>query len=251
MKILGSDFDGTLTQGGIGDEKCAMIRKWREAGNKFGLVSGRGLLSVAWIRKKYPDLKWDFFVAYNGGTILDEDGKILSETRCHSVMAKELASTLLAWGCRFVHIDSDRYFCVVADLSDRPEKVAEADTVLISQLPDIRDFYQISLVLPSIDLAGEIVERVREAFGEHLNPLQNGKCIDIVPFGVNKAKGLTRVMEMYGASPEDVIAVGDNINDADMIRAFHSYAMANGIQSIRELADGIVSDVTEIIRLEL
>ena len=251
MKILGSDFDGTLTQGGIGDEKCDMIRKWREAGNKFGLVSGRGLSSVAWIRNKYPNLKWDFFAAYNGGTILDESGNILSETRCCDVPARELASTLLAWGCRFVHIDSDRYFCAVADLSDRPEKVAETDTVLIDQLPIIRDFYQISLVLPTVALAGEIVERVRQSYGEHLNPLQNGKCIDIVPFGVNKAEGLTRIMEMYGASREDVIAVGDNTNDTDMIRAFRSYAMANGVQDIQDLAGGIVSDVTEIIEREL
>ena len=252
MKILGSDFDGTLTQGGIGAEKCDRIRKWREAGNKFGIVSGRGLSSMAWMRNKYPELKWDFFAAYNGGTILDENGKILFETRCRDVSARDLASTLLSWGCRFVHIDSDRYFCAVADLADRPEKVAEADTVLIGQLPEVRDFYQVSLLLPTVEMAGEIVERVRRSYGEHLNPLQNGKCIDIVPFGVNKAEGLNRVMELYGASSEDVIAVGDNVNDTDMIRAFHSYAMANGVRAIQDLADGgIVSDVTEIIEREL
>ncbi len=42
MKILGSDFDGTLTVGGIDAAKCEAIRAWRRVGNLFGLVSGRG-----------------------------------------------------------------------------------------------------------------------------------------------------------------------------------------------------------------
>ena len=41
MKILGCDYDGTLNCGGIDDAKCISIRKWREVGNKFGVVSGR------------------------------------------------------------------------------------------------------------------------------------------------------------------------------------------------------------------
>ena len=251
MKILGSDFDGTLTQGGIGEEKCAAIRKWRESGNKFGIVSGRGCSSIAWIRKKFPGLEWDFFVAYNGGTILDSNGNILSETRCIDVSANAFVSDLLSWGCKFVHVDSDRYLCAVADLDDRPEKVAPEDTVLLCQMPVIKDFYQISILLPTVEDSTAMVECIRAAYGQWLSPLQNGKCIDIVPKGVNKARGLWRIMEMLHASHEDVIAVGDNINDTDMIREFRSYAMANGVKAIRDLADGIVSDVTEIIEKEM
>ena len=251
MKILGSDFDGTLTHGGIGEEKCAAIRKWREAGNKFGIVSGRGLSSVAWIMRKFPGLEWDFFVAYSGGTILDPNGNILSETRCKDVSANAFASDLLSWGCKFVHVDADRYFCVVADLDDRPEKVAQEDTVLLKQMPVVADFYQISIMLPTVEESTAMVERIRAVYGKWLSPLQNGKCIDIVPVGVNKARGLLRIMEMFHASHEDVIAVGDNVNDTDMIREFHSYAMANGVKAIQDMADDVVSDVTEIIEKEM
>jgi hydroxymethylpyrimidine pyrophosphatase-like HAD family hydrolase len=41
MKILGSDFDGTFNCGGIGEDKINAVKKWRAAGNKFGIVSGR------------------------------------------------------------------------------------------------------------------------------------------------------------------------------------------------------------------
>ncbi len=58
-------------------------------------------------------------------------------------------------------------------------------------------------------------------------------------------------MEYYGCTHDDVIAVGDNINDFDMIREFYSYAMENGVEEIKKQADGIVSDVTEIFEKEL
>lgn len=85
-----------------------------------------------------------------------------------------------------------------------------------------------------------MAENIRTLYGLWLNPLQNGKSIDIVSVGVNKAQGLYRVMEFFGASREDIIAVGDNINDIDMIREFHSYAMENGVEQLKMIAEGIV-----------
>ena len=35
--------------------------------------------------------------------------------------------------------------------------------------------------------------------------------------GVGKAQGILRLVEALGADPGDVITVGDNINDSDMI----------------------------------
>ena len=42
MKIIASDYDGTLNHGGIDDKKRNAIKEWRKAGNLFGIVSGRG-----------------------------------------------------------------------------------------------------------------------------------------------------------------------------------------------------------------
>ena len=50
---------------------------------------------------------------------------------------------------------------------------------------------------------------------------------------------------------EDVIAVGDNVNDTDMIRDFYSYAMERGVDSIKDLADHTTETVAELIQKEL
>ena len=52
-------------------------------------------------------------------------------------------------------------------------------------------------------------------------------------------------------SHEDMITVGDNTNDYHMIQAFRSYAMANGVPSIKELADFVTPGVAELIEREL
>ena len=60
MKIIASDFDGTLNYHGISAEDTAAIAKFRAAGNKFGIVTGRdlewhfGLFSIS--RRPIPRL---------------------------------------------------------------------------------------------------------------------------------------------------------------------------------------------------
>ena len=92
---------------------------------------------------------------------------------------------------------------------------------------------------------------IGERFGEYLNPLQNGTCIDIVPLGMDKAQGIYKLLSLVGGEKTDVIAVGDNVNDEAMIKEFRSYAMENGVASIKALADCITVSIEELIEKEL
>ena len=118
-------------------------------------------------------------------------------------------------------------------------------------MPHFESFNQISVRLADFETASEVSKRIKEKFGDKLNPLQNDVIIDIVSAGVDKAQGLYILMKHLGARYEDVIAVGDNVNDADMLREFKSYAMANGVDMIKELADGITVGITELIEKEM
>lgn len=251
MKIVGSDYDGTLTCGGIDEKKLTAIKKWQSAGHKFGIVSGRSGGFLEDLQKQYPGLKLDFFAACNGGYITDGEGKILHATSCQSVDTHCLVKDLFSWGSVFAHVAAEGYICALDDMRNRPYFVAEEKCALLKDIPTLPYFYQVSVELSCPEEAAAIVARVREKYGEWLNPLQNGRCIDIVPLGVNKAEGLYRVMEFFGCTYEDVIAVGDNINDADMLKEFRSYAMESGVEEMKALADGIVRDVTEIFEKEV
>ena len=71
MKVAASDYDGTLLRGGkIDEETLQAVKKWRAAGNKFGVISGRdyGML-VPQLRAF--GLEFDYTVCNNGGIIRD------------------------------------------------------------------------------------------------------------------------------------------------------------------------------------
>ena len=98
--------------------------------------------------------------------------------------------------------------------------------------------------------AAALAESVKLKYPGQLNALLNGACIDIVPWGVDKAQGMYRVMEHFGASRGDVITVGDNVNDVDMLKEFFSYAMKSGVKAALDAADGAVGNIMEIFEIE-
>ena len=251
MKILGSDYDGTLNHGGMDEEKLAAIRKWREAGHKFGIVSGRSAEFLQTLLQMHPTMKLDFFASCSGGYITDRLGNVLYEARCDQLPAAKLVEDLIGWGCRIIHISGQEYHLVIEGTEGLPDWVYKEKTCRLKELPPIEYFNQVSVELESPKAAAAVVELIRQKYGAILNPLQNNICIDIVPFGVNKAVGLRRLTEVYGGRQEDVVVIGDNINDLDMIRAFRSYAMASGVEEVKNCADETVGSVTELIEKEL
>lgn len=245
MKIIATDYDGTLNHNGIDDKKRSAIKEWRRAGNLFGVVSGRGIKSLLEVIED-KDFEYDFLIANNGAIMFDRELNVLAETRCDGAYAVPLITDLFNWGCTFANIDKEVAIPIQSD-----EAACEKGECLLENLPPITYFNQISTWLNTVDEAAIVVNKINDKYKDVLNPLQNGTCIDIVPASVNKAQGIYALLGVVGGKYEDVIAVGDNINDTHMIAEFRSYAMANGVESIKELADEITKSITELIYKEL
>lgn len=243
MKIIASDFDGTFTYGGVDEERRQAVRDWRAAGNRFGIVSGRG---ASFLTETFPryQVEYDFFVGHNGALVADAQGKILWEKTCPGFVLGPLLDFLSEHDCPECYVHG----CAVVMPGYEPRQ-----TPAITREEAIAkgDFLQMSPYLRSREEAAALTEEIREKFGQWVNPLQNGGIIDIVAKGVDKASGVRKMLELLGGREEDVIAVGDNINDRDMIREFPSYAVENAVEEIKKLADKVTPNVTEMIRTEL
>ncbi len=261
MKILASDYDGTLNHGGIDKEKCTAIEKWQKSGNWFGIVSGRSLTGLKRLVNGEDNpknlvktnacsaYKCDFLIANNGAVICDGEANVLTQTKCESDIIVPLIKALFELNCPLACICTVGY----EDIYVKPDKAHCEDEYdfLIANMPQVPYFNQISTMLDTDEEAAEVIKAINTRFSDRLNPLQNGRCIDIVPKGVDKAQGIYSLINKIGATKNDVITVGDNINDADMIREFYSYAMENGVDEIKSLADKTTKSVTELIEQEL
>lgn len=247
MKIIGSDYDGTLNWGGIGDDKRAAIRRWQEAGNYFALVSGRHAANVRQLHLE-QNFGCDYFVGSNGAVIMNAAGEVVHKDCCDMDYLVPLIEYLYELGCPVGLVHSANYF----DVFPNEESITgDRLSYTIDAIPPIPYFTQVSTFRPSFEEAAMVAAKVREKFGHIFNPMQNGWNVDIVRAGVNKATGLYRLMELAGAQYGDVITVGDNVNDWDMIKEFRSYAMESGVQAIRELATFVTTGVAELIDREL
>lgn len=63
---------------------------------------------------------------------------------------------------------------------------------------------------------------------------------------MNKAKGIYRVLDHFGASPEDVVVFGDNYNDLSMFMPeWISIAMGNAVPELKEKAQYVTTQIDE------
>lgn len=242
MKVIGSDYDGTLNHNGIDAKKKNAINKWREAGNIFAVISGRGAKDLFSLYRK-DQFGCDFIIADNGAVIMRPDGEIVRDTRCDKSLTRPLLRLLFEENCPWGEVHAASPFMVYAEKTD--------EGFTLEKMPEIPYFTQVSTMLDDFESAEKVTKSIRDKLGDKLNPLQNGRCIDIVRHDMNKAKGLYLLAEIVGAEYDDIIAVGDNINDMDMIKEFRSYAMENGVDCVKEAATYITKGITELIEKEM
>ena len=183
MKLIASDYDGTFNNhGGVDDARRLAVADWQTVGNKFGIVSGRSIDFLPPTLER-DGVFCDYFIANNGAVVTDGKGAVLIEKRCDGKIALPLIRTLFELSCPHASVTTDHPCTVYPTLSEAKPGRFTADGAAIPY------FNQISTVLPTFEEAARVTAIIRERFGEWVNPLQNGICIDIVPAGVDKADG--------------------------------------------------------------
>ena len=78
MKILASDYDGTLYfEDGYHPKDLEAIKRFQKEGNKFGLCSGRPLRNLWDLQTN--DLHFDFVIASSGASVALSKEEVLFE----------------------------------------------------------------------------------------------------------------------------------------------------------------------------
>lgn len=244
MRLIASDFDGTFNVGSAEDRRRA-VAAWQAAGNKIGIISGRAPADLPRLLEGMG-IRCDFLAAASGAMICDGEGKTLWECHCAGEEIRPLLEKLFEGGCLFCNIVADRVCRVFG-----PKETPEQPFVSYDEAINLPFFYQISAYHVDDAAAAENARKLKQHFGGLVNPLQNGRFLDIVPGNMDKAEGIRQLISLWGVAPEDVIAVGDNLNDMAMIRAFPSYAMESGVQELKEAAGRVTETVAQMIDKEL
>jgi len=246
MKILASDYDGTLKRvnGTVEKLDIEAIHTFREAGHKFGIVTGR---SLDMLRRDFGkfDVKIDFFVGTNGGIIADSDyNKIISFdidfNKAMDFMEKyrNRHDVSLAMGngyktARLSWLENTPDFTKFGVTGDY-EEILESKII---------NSFVVGLRYP--ELRNQLIDEFAEVYGDYMNFHKNMNIIDVSAKGVYKSTGLEHVKSIY--KTEELYVIGDELNDIEMIKKFKGYCVTNARAEVRECAAKIFDSVASCI----
>ena len=242
MKILASDYDGTLNVlGEVSRENIEAIRAWRAAGNLFGLVSGRNLGSI----KKFLDkdnVPYDFMVGCNGAVITDAAGNAAGHTCIPARVAKAILCEIHRFEAYYVSASYDWGSVGVVPSTD----MRADDTWLLIDDARLDRVLQVSGTF-TCPAHAQIVKNACERMfpGQIVGLMPTAQSIDFVRTGTDKASGIRKLSACRGLAPDLIITVGDGDNDLAMLTApdFCGHAM----QSAMPVVLGKVSRTTESV----
>lgn len=260
-KILASDYDGTLNRGGISGQTVEMIRKWQSQGNLFGIVTGRDFVRSFPVFTKENAFPFDFIICHNGTVGVDAKGNVLFADSADGKMkwgkttlAQELVRRCLELtgnpcGISFETTRLDFHPNSLKGLEAESGDGTEYSP--LSALAGVGVFNLANAFCGTDEQAAAVTETLKSEFGEALNPLQNGWCIDISPVGVDKCTGIRRYAELMGVAHEDIWTAGDNYNDISMLKAYHGCAMEGSPKPVVEAGEYVCDGIAEAIKLVL
>lgn len=250
MKIAASDFDGTLyVEGkGVTAMDISAIQRWRAAGNKFGLVTGRGLSFILAGIEPY-DLPYDFLVCTNGAVVFDADRRLLSAWRLdHTVLDELMADPFV----------EDSHYVLFFRLTDaliywrqrelHPElAAAPLQEMAMPSAQGVKDITQVSLAFASRQDAERVAGILQEKFAERLYVSTNRNYIDIIAAGVDKSVGLRALQARMQWQGLPMLVVGDDTNDLPMLQYFHGYTVKRARPAIQQQAVRVYDSVGEML----
>ncbi|PDO10635.1 MAG: hypothetical protein BLM47_05925 [Candidatus Reconcilbacillus cellulovorans] len=243
-RVVVTDVDGTLVDDrqNISDANLEAIRKFQERGGLVTLATGRVEDSarpfVRALGIKIP------VILYNGAKIFD----FKSETcRFESRLEPFVAETVLA-AVRSFGLDAVFYADGAAGVLKRSaviEAYERKDGIRCRELgPDAERFVRRSVKILVIDETGgfSTIEDALQDVREHCSIVRSEPTyLEVLPKGVSKGNALIKLSEMLGVPLQAVIAVGDQLNDLDMIRlAGLGVAVGNAHQEVKRAADVVV-----------
>lgn len=248
FKVAASDFDGTLfINQQISEENLSAIKKWRSAGNKFGIVTGRTFVMLEKHLQEF-NLAVDFSICCNGAIIYDGASKIIFETELPKKILLELINEpFLQKTKHYAFETAQKVYCARVksnswvlrekDLWNFPLEIIES-----AQINDLPRINQLALDFESPDEAQISAEMLNKKFGDVIYAQKNTHSVDIVIAGMNKARGVENLLKVMNWDAKAYV-IGDESNDLPMIRHFGGYTVATAKDFVKREASAVFESV--------
>ena len=257
-RLLALDIDGTLLNESFGIEPTTI--------NKLGALSARGVDVVLCSGRRYSaaleyaqQLGLPGPIVVNNGTVVKDvtSGKTIfadyfPRDQLERVLRLLKELDLPAVVLTDEYPDCDFYVDMVEDTNEYHREFVELNRDLANEVEDLASVQsdRISQVdvfhaYPTL-LAAE--ERIQTTMNGDVGSVvvrhvkYKGSSLEIAAPDATKWKALLWVARQRGIQPEEIVAIGDDLNDIEMVRdAGYGVAVANALEEVKEVADYVTT----------
>lgn len=240
-QLVALDLDGTLLdhQGGLPAAHARTVAELLAAGVQVALVTGRPLLTARWVHRAL-NLRTPL-VCFNGGWVGYPECAPLAASVLEEAEVREVVAALVDQGgtiCCYPRADE---WLVDEETSHTAHWRERYDTQITLDRARIHDWRGSSCKIMFVAVPERLSAvarrlQVRFAGRYHVVVSQDDRC-EISRVGITKEWGLSRLAAHLGVAREQIWAVGDAANDAEMITwAGHGCAMGDAPERLRGLA---------------
>jgi len=245
-RLVALDIDGTLIaprahHDAMPDaEICEAVMQLAAAGVIVVLASGRmypGTERVA----RHLELT-GALICQQGACVHRADGSLSHRFAIDIDIANELVEYAQQHGWPFAWFDSVRY------LSSRPNEQVDQYGRVSGVVPEYRpDAHQVGVVPTGIDIISTVAEangvhrELAARYGDRVHLLDFPSVTAVHAPEASKGNALALLANDLGIAQRDVVAIGDSVNDATMLRwAGRGIAMPHSDRYAREAADEVL-----------
>ncbi len=243
IKAICCDIDGTLVRDdkSLSEENIKWIQRAFQAGVHFTLVSGRPSIGV---KPFYDRMGITGPVScFNGGTMVDEEGRIIDDHR----MSHDTAVKLLEVRDRVGDLDMILFDGMDWYLEKRhsycyalKRKIynCECGVGRFRDLIERFDTNKVVFLSPDPKKLEQTVQEVKNSVDTSKVTLyRSGDFLEVMSSGYDKGSAIDALSRHYGIENSEIMALGDDYNDIPMLKkAGFSVATANAVDEALKAA---------------
>jgi Cof subfamily protein (haloacid dehalogenase superfamily) len=249
VRLLALDLDDTLLRSDltISYQTRNAIKKAEAAGVIVVLASGRIPAAMNQFAGLLGMHKKTGYLICNNGTLIQEShtGKIVYEIRMDAKTALTAFDLADAEGFPVqIYEDDIMYVSRHNEYTGYDQKLTGLRQVVVENFRAMVGGGCHKLLIPGDPkLLIPLESILRTYLGDSVTIFTSKPYfLEILPANTNKGSALEKVAELLGINQEDVVAIGDSMNDEAMLRwAGMGIAMANGDERIKNIADLVTS----------